>query len=230
MATPGIRTLYRLPEECHKCIVERHPGAGLPVLIKQMEGQLLRSDLADSTVHHAGLFPEEEGETGTLFVADGTSRNKNAAAVLVQILEVLEIGRPALELLDIHRNRVEDKKVLREQGRQVRRAVAHVEHDEGGAGTGNPAGTQQANADQDEPATTIGVKGFPRAMLRLRVSDGFTEYVAIENKRVHALSLEDTMLGSKVSWVCWIACRALRNEGGLIRRGPSSSFSRTFAA
>ena len=160
-------------------------------------------------MHHAGLLPDEEGETGTLFVADGTSRNKNAAAVLVQILEVLEIGRPALELLDIHRNRVEDKKVLREQGRQVRRAVAHVEHDEGGAGTGNPAGaTQQGpNADQDEPATTIGVKGFPRAMLRLRVSDGFTEYVAIENKRVHTLSLEDTMLGSKVSWVGWMACR-----------------------
>lgn len=170
------------------------------MLIKQMEGQLLRSDLADSTMHHAGLLPDEEGETCTLFVADGSSRNKNAAAVLVQILEVLEIGRPALELLDIHKNRVEDKKVLREQGRQVRRAVAHVEHDEAGAGTGNPAGAQQqqANANQDEPANTIGVKGFPRAMLRLRVSDGFTEYVAIENKRVHALSLEDTMLGSKV--------------------------------
>lgn len=106
--------------------------------------------------------------------------------------EVLEIGRPALELLDIHKNRIEDKKVFKEQGVQVRRAIAHVEDP-----TQNGVG-DFTQAQQEEEAKPSTFKGFPRSMLRLKVSDGFTEYAAIECERVADLSLDDTSLGCKV--------------------------------
>lgn len=156
-------------------------------MIKQIEQQLLLSDLADSTVQHDGLFPEPDGESHVLF-------ESGRVGVLVQVTEVLEIGRPALELLDVHKNRIEDKKVFSEHGIQVRRAVAHVEE-----ATQNVGGdfTQQ-QAQQEEHAEPTLQKGFPRSMLRLKVSDGFTEYAAIECKRVPDLSLEDTPLGCKV--------------------------------
>ena len=147
------------------------------------------SDLADSTTQHDGLFPDNDGQSSVLFQND-------RHGVLVQVTEVLEIGRPALELLDIHKNRIEDKKVFKEQGIQVRRAIAHVEDPtQNGAGGGDFT-QQQAQAEEAKPTVH---RGFPRSMLRLKVSDGFTEYSAIECKRVPDLSLEDTPLGCKVS-------------------------------
>lgn len=158
--------------------------------MKKVENQLLLSDLADSTTHHDGLFPELDGGSRVLF-------QNGRHGVLVQVTEVLEIGRPALELLDIHKNRMEDKKVFKEQGIQVRRAIAHVEDPTQQGGAGGDL-TQQLAQQQEEDAKPTLHKGFPRSMLRLKVSDGYTEYTAIECKRVSDLSLEDTPLGCKV--------------------------------
>lgn len=141
------------------------------------------SDLATSTLHHAGLFPPNEEQTGILF------DNVKGAGVLVQVLEILEIGRPAHELLKLHRDKVEDRKVFREQGRAVMRAVNDVDPTQ----DDNPMETQDAAA-----AEASNNKLFPRSMLRLRLSDGFNEYVAIETKRIGALSMDDTQLGCKV--------------------------------
>lgn len=110
--------------------------------------------------------------------------------MLVQVVEILEIGRPALELLKLHRDKVEDRKVLREQGRTVIRAVNDVDPTQDVSNTNN-------NHDESAADAPSG-KGLPRAMLRLRVSDGFNEYTAIESKRVPDLSMDDTALGCKV--------------------------------
>lgn len=107
----------------------------------------------------------------------------------MQVLEIVEIGRPALDLLKLHRERVEDRKVFQEQGRAIIRAVNNVEPTQDGNNGEGPEGTAEAQNN----------KGFPRAMLRLRVSDGYTEYVAIETKRIPDLSMDDTPLGCKVN-------------------------------
>lgn len=149
-------------------------------MLKKVEGQLLLSDLSLSTVQHAGLLPENERQTAVLL-------ENVKGGVLVQVLEVLEIGRPALELLKQHRERQEDKRVFAEQGRPVLRPQQLREE-----------GTADATANENEAVEAQETKGFPRAMLRLRISDGFHEYTAIETKRIPDLSLEDTPLGCKV--------------------------------
>lgn len=115
--------------------------------------------------------------------------NVNGAGVLVQVLEILEIGRPAHELLKLHRDKAEDKKVFKEQGRAVIRAVNDAD----------PTQDGQASETQDGAVDTSNNKAFPRSMLRLRVSDGFDEYAAIETKRIRDLSMDDTPLGCKVN-------------------------------
>lgn len=112
--------------------------------------------------------------------------------MLVQVLEILEIGRPAHELLKLHRDKVEDRKIFSEQGRAVIRAVTDVGPTQDG--TGND--TQDPNALGESDS-----KAFPRAMLRLRVSDGFNEYVAIETKKIRDLNMDETPLGCKVMYI-----------------------------
>ena len=102
-------------------------------------------------------------------------------------MEIVEIGHSALSILEIHRNRIEDKKFQQKYDRVNRRAIMQVEP--------NPVGDENSQAHQSED---IASKGFPRGMLRVVVSDGYTEYVAIENKRVPDLSLAETPLGAKV--------------------------------
>lgn len=144
------------------------------------------SDLATSTVQHAGLFPTNDEQTEIIFA------DVKGAGVLVQVLEILEIGRPALELLRLHRDKVEDRKVFKEQGRAVIRAVNDVDPTQDG--NNHNDGQDAAAAGEAESQN----KDFPRAMLRLRVSDGFNEYVAIETKRITNLSMDETPLGCKV--------------------------------
>lgn len=182
------RLTVRFITECHTFLQENFQLTA-PVLLKKIESQLLLSDLALSTIHHAGLFPVYDDERTEVLFQDA-----KGAGVLVQVLEILEIGRPALELLKLHREKVEDRKIFREQGRTVRRAVAAVDPTQGTGTNNNDDNPDMNNAEE---AQNIG-KGFPRAMLRLRVSDGFNEYVAIETKRISGLSLDDTALGCKV--------------------------------
>ncbi|KAK9893610.1 hypothetical protein P389DRAFT_198857 [Cystobasidium minutum MCA 4210] len=185
---PSLELAPQWLEECHTFLQENFQLTA-PVLLKKIESQLLLSDLALSTIHHAGLFPVYDDERTEVLFQDA-----KGAGVLVQVLEILEIGRPALELLKLHREKVEDRKIFREQGRTVRRAVAAVDPTQGTGTNNNDDNPDMNNAEE---AQNIG-KGFPRAMLRLRVSDGFNEYVAIETKRISGLSLDDTALGCKL--------------------------------
>jgi hypothetical protein len=176
---------------------------------------LLLSDLNVSTVHHERLFPANEQQTDILF------QDVKGQGVLVQVLEILEIGRPALELLKLHREKIEDKKVFREQGRTVFRAVNEVEATQ--QQDGQLDNTNNNNGGNNDTITPND-KNFPHAMLRLRVSDGFTEYTAIETKKVKDLNLDETPLGSKVGVSISKACS---DTWLIVRYCYTSSSSRT---
>lgn len=161
-----------------------------PTLIKEMNNQLLLSDLGDSTLQHPGLLPAAEGETEGEGEGEDRLFVHPKSAVLVQVLEVIDIGHSALSLLDRHKARMEDKKILRATGREHRRPIMTIDNTQRDQNDeGNDEGGAQAIAS---------TKGFPRSMLRLRVSDGFTEYVALEAKRIAGLSMDETPLGTKV--------------------------------
>ena len=115
-------------------------------------------------------------------------------AVLVQIVEMMEIGHPAHDLLKRHEARMEDRKMMKTEGRTVRRADMRTEGTQ--PPEGDTAGTQ---AQINNAADAIPLTKFPRHMLKLTVSDGFTTCYAIEVKRMNDLNLEDTDLGCKVS-------------------------------
>lgn len=63
-----------------------------------------------------------------------------------------------------------------------------------------PTQTQGTEVDDEAKPETdnTDAKGFPRSMLKVRLSDGYSTYEAIEYKRVGGLSMEDTQLGRKV--------------------------------
>ncbi|KAL7006449.1 hypothetical protein EMMF5_004102 [Cystobasidiomycetes sp. EMM_F5] len=166
-------------------------------LLKEVERQVLRSSLNDATIHHDQLIPDEE-QDGDALQVNGASEHilfsGRQGGVLVQIEEIVEIGHPAHDLLKRHEARVEDKKVLKTEGRAIQRVNMQ------------PDPTQtQTNGTQAATGAAVGdivdntpANRFPRHMLKLVVSDGWSQRSAIEYRRIQGLSLEDTQLGCKL--------------------------------
>jgi RecQ-mediated genome instability protein 1 len=97
--------------------------------------------------------------------------------VLVQVLSINDISHPALVLKDVHEQRKE-----------------HAATSLSGLAPSPrpPFGGNEAAAKTVEPPK------FPRGMLSLELSDGFTTISAIEYKTVPGLSMDTTELGAKV--------------------------------
>jgi hypothetical protein len=93
--------------------------------------------------------------------------------LLVQIESIFDIGVAALSISDAHKQRLEDAKM----------------------GT---AARVVGNIDDDDAEQRKDPSKYPRGMLKLKLSDGFSLIDAIEYKRISDLSMDDTMLGCKL--------------------------------
>lgn len=102
------------------------------------------------------------------------------SSILVQVISITEIGVSAGSLREVYETRKEEKRITDKGGQAERtRVVRNTEEDGDAVGEGST------------------VK-YPRSMLKLEVTDGFTTLRAIEYKRIPELSLEDAPLGCKV--------------------------------
>lgn len=187
-------------------------------LIKQVETQLLSSDLATSVlatspaiVDHARVFStivdakaNVEGTRGTVF-----NGGRKRSAVLVQVERVEDVSHSASMLLEISRDKREwikleakgiDGGVAAAGGRDMRLDDDHEDDDpaEGGGGGGGRGG----GLDREEKKILQGGDGreprFPRGSSKMLLSDGFNSVTAFELTRIPGLGLEEVKLGTKV--------------------------------
>lgn len=107
-------------------------------------------------------------------------------------MSVMEIGSSAFQLGTTKQQR---KEAINGVGRIRRLRVPGVNGGQQGPSQGN-LGDQD---DDDDDIGTDDIPLYPRSMLLLEVSDGFSVMKAIEYKRIPALELGGTALGSKVS-------------------------------
>ena len=129
------------------------------------------SDLKDSTQPGTG-FPENIAATNT--TVQGPS-------ILVQIVDIAEIGHSAFSLTNVRQTRL-DQEDLAGLARQ----------------------DEEENENQDPADEDVGpIPKYPRSMLKLHLSDGSVTVPAIEFKRIPGLELGVTPLGCKVI-VCFV--------------------------
>ena len=161
-------------------IQQQHfPEATPHQLIKKVEFQLLASSLSSSTVsapsddHQLPSHPFPLKPT----VLFPTKKDR----LLVQVVAVDEIALPALEMLEVLKNKREAVK----RGEQPKREGVEI--------------------DEKEEEDLVGRTTYRRGTTKLRVSDGRREVDAVEWKRVNGLGLEELKLGCKVSlgWAAW---------------------------
>jgi RecQ-mediated genome instability protein 1 len=100
-----------------------------------------------------------------------------AGRVLVQVLSITDISHPALVLKDVHEQR-------KEHAATCLSGLASLKRPSSGA--------NEATETPSKPPS------FPRGMLSMELSDGFTTVSAIEYKTVPELSADSTELGAKV--------------------------------
>lgn len=139
-------------------------------LIKKVETQLLLSDLSNSTSSQHAPLPESISSERA--IGDLPKEiSLPAREILVQVHSITEIGHSALALETAQQKRINDAR-----GRD---RVLDLEDEEG--------------LDRDAPVQ------FPRAMLKLELSDGHRIVRAIEYRKIEGLGLGIIPLGCKVS-------------------------------
>ena len=135
-------------------------------LIDKAEAALLESDLEDSTQSGTG-FPQDIASAGDLTV--------QGPSILVQIVDITEIGHSAFSLMNVRQTRL-DQEDLAGLARQ-----------------------NEENENQDQADEDVGpIPKYPRSMLKLQLSDGTITVPAIEFQRIPGLELGVTELGCKV--------------------------------
>jgi RecQ-mediated genome instability protein 1 len=167
-------------------IIKEHFPGPVRQLIKQTEEQLLFSDLAHSL--SSGALPVDIGSS---------DESKIPGRVLVQVLSITDISHSALQLSDIHKRR-------KEHAASLLAVVGGATQASGSFSSSRPPPPQSTAAT----TTTLDGEGgeadmplnFPRGMLSLQLSDGFTTVKAIEYRTIPQLSLETTQLGCKVNF------------------------------
>lgn len=136
-------------------------------LTEAAEEALLDSDLKDSMQSGTG-FPERIA-TANDFTVQGPS-------ILVQIVDITEIGHSAFSLMNVRQTRM-DQEDLAGLARQ----------------------NEEENENQNQAEEEVGpIPKYPRSMLKLQLSDGSVTVPAIEFKRIPGLELGVTPLGCKV--------------------------------
>ncbi|SCZ96714.1 BZ3500_MvSof-1268-A1-R1_Chr4-1g06647 [Microbotryum saponariae] len=170
-------------DACVEYLVEHFPTCSQQpsTLIKKVEEQLLASDLATST-----LSPSPLAISTTLSVpppptSTDPKRPLFPQKKLVQIISIDEIAYPALGLLETlkdQRSRRESDEAMVEQ---LSRPGATNDEDD-------------VPTDQDE---TI-ARSWPRGLVKLGLSDGYTAVEAFEKRLVRGLGLSEVKLGCKL--------------------------------
>ena len=135
-------------------------------LTRVLETALLDSELKDSMQPGTG-FPEGVTTANNLTVE---------GSVLVQIVDITEIGHSAFSLTNVRQTRL-DQEDLAGLARQ------NEEENE-----------EQNQADEDAGP----IPKYPRSMLKLQLSDGSITVPAIEFRKIPELELGVTALGRKV--------------------------------
>lgn len=131
----------------------------------------LGSDLADSTVEGTGLPVNVDN------IQKGRIATKALGGpILCQITDLTEIGHSAFSLRNVRQTRID------------KADMAGLAAEEEGDENGQPP---QNGEDYSIPP-------YPRATLRLTLSDGFRTIRAMEYRPLPALKLGETQLGSKV--------------------------------
>ena len=131
------------------------------------EEALLDSDLKDSMQSGTG-FPDD--------IATANDLTVQGSSILVQIVDITEIGHSAFSLTNVRQTRL-DQEDLAGLARQ----------------------NEEENENQDQVDEDIGpIPKYPRSMLKLQLSDGTVTVPAIEVKRIPGLELGVTPLGCKV--------------------------------
>jgi RecQ-mediated genome instability protein 1 len=159
-----------------------------------IQTQLLLSNLEQSLLQYP-LTPPPPGKLTTL-PADPTVVHdvvlfgpEKKDALLVQIISISEVGHSAFQT----RNTMEQRKEALSAVGRIRRIRDHADPNNGNNnGNGDQAPDEEDNEPDDVPP-------YPRSMLMLDVSDGFRVMRAMEYRRIDALKLGETALGSKVS-------------------------------
>ncbi|KAH9452872.1 hypothetical protein MJO29_008122 [Puccinia striiformis f. sp. tritici] len=142
-----------------------------PQLIKKIENQLLLSDLSTSTTNEGSPLTDlRNSETEEVERQIKIKELPPNRGVLVQIQSITEIGHSALSLQTVHSKIMDDV-----QGRD---RVLDLEDPE----------------SEDRQAPIV----YPRAMLKLTISDGHHSLPAIEYQKIEGLNLSETPLGCKL--------------------------------
>ena len=136
-------------------------------VIDAVEEALLDSDLKDSMQQGTG-FPEG--------IATANDLTVQGSSILVQIVDITEIGHSAFSLMNVRQTRL-DQEDLAGLARQ----------------------NEEENENQNQADEDAGpIPKYPRSMLKLKLSDGTVTMPAIEFKRIPGLELGVTPLGCKV--------------------------------
>lgn len=154
--------------ECYEWMVgdEQISPHDTQKLTRALESALLDSDLKDSMQPGTG-FPEGVTSANNLSIQ---------GSILVQIVDITEIGHSAFSLTNIRQTRLDQEDL---------------------AGLTRQNEEENENENQaDEDAGPI--PKYPRSMLKLHLSDGSVTVPAIEFKKIPELELGVTVLGCKV--------------------------------
>jgi len=139
----------------------QHPSQDL---LYNIDSQLLQSDLSDSMLHHTGLPTRVQSMKNGVIATPATG-----GPILVQVLEIMEIGTSAFNLINV---------------RQARKDGTDL--------SGLAVGTEEEGGEGAKEAK------YPRGMLSLTLSDGSVQVKAVEYKKIEGLTLGETPLGFKV--------------------------------
>ena len=138
-------------------------------LLDNVDLQLLQSDLSDSMLHHSGLPTRVQSMKNGVIATPATG-----GPILVQILEVMEIGASAFNLMNV---------------RQARKDGTDL--------SGLAVGTEEEGGEGAKEAK------YPRGMLSLTLGDGSVQVKAIEYRKIEGLVLGEIPLGFKVCHYHW---------------------------
>lgn len=133
-------------------------------LLDNIDLQLLQSDLSDSMLHNSGLPTRVQSMKNVVIATPATG-----GPILVQILEMMEIGVSAFNLMNV---------------RQARKDGTDL--------SGLAVGTEEEGGEGAKEAK------YPRGMLSLTLSDGSVQIKAIEYRKIEGLVLGEIPLGFKV--------------------------------
>ena len=149
-------------EGCYTWIQEElhlNPARHMPQILENVNTQLLESDFADSMLAGTGIPQTALGAVHTVI----------KGPILVEVVDMTDIGHSAYSLMQVYESRVEYRKQA---------ALRDASGDEG----------------LQKP-----MPKYPRSMLQFQLSDGVSVLPAIEHKSLPQFELGETPLGYKVS-------------------------------